>query len=160
MYTLMSLIGSNIKRMREAKGWNQAKLAAKVEKPAARISELENNESSNPRLDTLQLVAYALGCELWELFIPEQSKMHLIGPEYYEIYEFLKQHDINSLAVLQHVIALDNDELDALLLYRDAKEAGITDQIKAITRYEIKRKSKQSDSPANPTSEPSEKIKS
>jgi transcriptional regulator with XRE-family HTH domain len=44
MLTAMNLIGKNIDRLLKAKGWNQAKLAEKVDKPSSRVSELKEQQ--------------------------------------------------------------------------------------------------------------------
>jgi transcriptional regulator with XRE-family HTH domain len=61
------LLARNVRRLREAKGFSQAALAADSGLYQALISQIEN-ELANPELDTLERLAAALGVHPRELF--------------------------------------------------------------------------------------------
>jgi transcriptional regulator with XRE-family HTH domain len=57
---MLATIAGNIKRLREAKGWTQADLAAKMYKDKQAIQRIETG-AINPRFLTLVEIAEALG---------------------------------------------------------------------------------------------------
>jgi transcriptional regulator with XRE-family HTH domain len=67
-------LARNVKRLRDARGWNQTELgeAAGGLRQAA-ISQIENR-LGNPTLDTLEHLASALGCRVRDLFKPSRVR--------------------------------------------------------------------------------------
>ena len=76
-----------------------------------------------------------------DLFSEDETAIHIVDGSHYEIMEFLKNQDIESLAVLQHRMAMDDDEHNFLLLFRHAKSKGVNKDIEQILQYELKRRS-------------------
>ncbi len=63
----MAEVGQQIRRLREAKGWNQAELAVYAGIGPSGVSQIETGKR-NPSAATLQKIAEALGVEISELF--------------------------------------------------------------------------------------------
>jgi transcriptional regulator with XRE-family HTH domain len=64
-------IGREIRRLREAKGWSQAKLAGAADMGVSGVSQIETG-TRNPSAVTLSKIAEALGVEVRDLFpLPE-----------------------------------------------------------------------------------------
>lgn len=63
----MPPIGQLIRTAREKAGLTQAELAERAGLPIPRVSEMENDKSTNPTLDTLRTYAKALDVPLWKL---------------------------------------------------------------------------------------------
>lgn len=68
-----STLASNVKNLREQKGWTQDELAAKVNVKQAAISHIETGRA-NPTLLILENLARALGVDLPELLSPQKKK--------------------------------------------------------------------------------------
>lgn len=66
-------IGKEIRRLREAKGWSQAKLAGGADMGVSGISQIETG-ARNPSAVTLSKIAGALGVEVADLF-PKASAL-------------------------------------------------------------------------------------
>ena len=60
-------VGKEVRRMREAKGWSQAKLAGASDMGVSGISQIETG-ARNPSVVTLTKIAEALGVEVTDLF--------------------------------------------------------------------------------------------
>lgn len=60
-------VGTEIRRLREEKGWSQAKLAAGADMGVSGISQIETG-ARNPSAVTLSKIAEALGAEVGDLF--------------------------------------------------------------------------------------------
>ena len=60
-------LSNNIKRLREAKGLSQEKLARLADVANNTLIKMESGENQNPTLDTLKKVAKALGVSVDEL---------------------------------------------------------------------------------------------
>ena len=63
----MTEVGQQIRRLREAKGWNQAELAVYAGIGPSGVSQIETGKR-NPSAATLQKIAEALGVEMSDLF--------------------------------------------------------------------------------------------
>ena len=63
----MSNISKNLRRMREAKGLSQEKLARLADVANNTIIKIEGDKNQNPTLDTLKKIAKALGISLDDL---------------------------------------------------------------------------------------------
>jgi transcriptional regulator with XRE-family HTH domain len=61
-------VGNNTKRLREAAGISQAKLAELLGMDRAYVSRLEMGKKLNPTIVTIWHVAQALGADVSELF--------------------------------------------------------------------------------------------
>jgi transcriptional regulator with XRE-family HTH domain len=67
-------IGREIRRLREEKGWSQAKLAGAADMGTSGISQIETG-ARNPSAVTLSKIAEALGVEVGDLFPKEQPRL-------------------------------------------------------------------------------------
>lgn len=65
-------VGREIRRLREAKGWSQAKLAGDTGMGVSGISQIETG-ARNPSAVTLSKIAEALGVEVGDLFPKAQT---------------------------------------------------------------------------------------
>jgi Zn-dependent peptidase ImmA (M78 family)/DNA-binding XRE family transcriptional regulator len=63
------IIGANLRRIREAKGWSQSQVAGLAGISRVAYRNIENG-SSTPRVSTLQNIASGVGVKLQDLFIP------------------------------------------------------------------------------------------
>ena len=72
----MSEVGQEIRRLREAKGWNQPKLAVEAGVAVSGVSQIENGKR-NPNSSTLMKLAAALDVEVADLFPKAQSPLPL-----------------------------------------------------------------------------------
>jgi transcriptional regulator with XRE-family HTH domain len=55
--------GARIRKAREARGWNQSRLAVEAKVGIVTVSKIEQDKG-NPTLDTLEKIGAALGLEL------------------------------------------------------------------------------------------------
>jgi len=69
-------VGREIRRIREAKGWGQAKLAMAAGTSVSAVSQIETG-ARNPSAVTLEKVAVALGVEVADLFPKVQARLPL-----------------------------------------------------------------------------------
>lgn len=60
-------LANNIKKLREAKGLSQEKLARAADVANNTLIKMESGENKNPTLDTLKKVAKALGVSVDDL---------------------------------------------------------------------------------------------
>jgi transcriptional regulator with XRE-family HTH domain len=74
MEARMSGIGQEIKRLREARGWIQAKLAVEAGMAPSAVNQIENGKRS-PSASSLNKLARALGVEVVNLFPKEQAPL-------------------------------------------------------------------------------------
>ncbi len=70
----MGDVGKEVRRLREAKGWGQTKLAAAADMAVSGVSQIENGRR-NPNSATLIKLARALGVEVRDLFPLAQSPL-------------------------------------------------------------------------------------
>lgn len=63
----MSNIAKNLRKMREAKGLSQEKLARLADVANNTIIKIEGEKNQNPTLDTLKKIAKALGISVDDL---------------------------------------------------------------------------------------------
>src|SRR5215207_11166029 len=73
-------VGREIRRLREARGWSQAKLAGDTGMGVSGISQIETG-ARNPSAVTLSKIAGALGVDVGDLFPKVQNALPLeTGP--------------------------------------------------------------------------------
>src|SRR3954447_17220952 len=72
-------VGKEIRRLREARGWSQAKLAGASGMGTSGISQIETG-ARNPSAATLSKIADALGVEVRDLFPLDQAPLPLDVP--------------------------------------------------------------------------------
>jgi transcriptional regulator with XRE-family HTH domain len=73
-------VGREIRRIREAKGWSQTKVAAGAEMSVSGLSQIETG-ARNPSAVTLAKLAEALEVEVADLFPKVQASLPFDGPE-------------------------------------------------------------------------------
>jgi len=66
---ILSLFGTNLRRIRKDKGFSQRELSSRCNIDNADISRMENGDI-NITLKTLQQLADAMDISVWELLIP------------------------------------------------------------------------------------------
>ena len=72
----MSGVGQEVKRLREARGWIQAKLAVEAGMAPSAVNQIENGKRS-PSASSLNKLAQALEVEVADLFPKEQAPLPL-----------------------------------------------------------------------------------
>ncbi len=70
----MGEVGKEIRRLREAKGWGQTKLAAAADMAVSGVSQIENGRR-NPNSATLVKLARALGVEVADFFPKAEAQL-------------------------------------------------------------------------------------
>ena len=91
-------LGQEVRRLREAKGWKQVKLAVEADIAVSGISQIENGKR-NPNSETLVKIARALEVDIADLFpkaeaplwsgeVPEQ---HRDAFDFWEAREYLER---------------------------------------------------------------------
>jgi transcriptional regulator with XRE-family HTH domain len=70
----MAHVGQQVRNLREAKGWKQAKLAVEADLAISGVSQIENGKR-NPNSETLVKLARALEVEVGNLFPKGQSPL-------------------------------------------------------------------------------------
>lgn len=78
MSELLEDIGHNVRRLREAKGWNQVELSFHADTSPSIVSLIENGKR-NPSTATLAKIAGALGVEVVDLF--PKARPPLLEPD-------------------------------------------------------------------------------
>ncbi len=74
--------GAKIRRLRQNKGWSQFDLARITLVDQGTISQLENNQKTNVRIETLVRLARAFGIALDELLVPpDPSEVEPTDPQ-------------------------------------------------------------------------------
>lgn len=68
---MSSKLGKYLKQFRVKKGLTQSELSALSGIAEETISLIENRHRENPRIDTLNKLCKALGCDVWELLSGE-----------------------------------------------------------------------------------------
>jgi transcriptional regulator with XRE-family HTH domain len=76
MEARMSGVGQEVKRLREARGWIQAKLAVEAGMAPSAVNQIENGKRS-PSASSLNKLALALGVEVVDLFPKAQAPLPL-----------------------------------------------------------------------------------
>lgn len=74
----MDMIGREIKRLREERGWTQAQLAVYAESSQPTVNQVESGKR-NPSTRTLQKLAEALGVEVADLFPKAEPRLPFEG---------------------------------------------------------------------------------
>ena len=65
--TEIKMIGTNVKRLRQEKGFSQEKLSKLADVSLNTIFKIETEETPNPTIETVQKIARALGVGVEEL---------------------------------------------------------------------------------------------
>ena len=76
----MTEVGREVRRLREARGWNQAKLAVEAGMAPSAVNQIENGKRS-PSASSLTKLAGALGVEVRDLFPLGQAPLPDLGEE-------------------------------------------------------------------------------
>jgi transcriptional regulator with XRE-family HTH domain len=117
----MSEVGQEIRRLREAKGWNQPKLAVEAGVAVSGVSQIENGKR-NPNSSTLMKLAAALDVEVADLFPKAQSPLPLenrlrvqgsavLGEAYFVEPEEGEEPDVVTLRINYVRLLEENDRL-------------------------------------------------
>ena len=61
-------VSENIRRIRQEKGISQDRLSKDADLALNTVVKIENDENTNPTMDTLEKIAKALGVHVTELF--------------------------------------------------------------------------------------------
>jgi SOS-response transcriptional repressor LexA len=106
----MTTIGSRVKEAREAKGLTQAELAAIVKPPMAQqsIGDIESGKTKNPRPDTIQKIAEALGVKKEWLLIGDEVEKYTAPTYYLPMFSF--QEMINFPFCMEDTAEKENKE--------------------------------------------------
>jgi transcriptional regulator with XRE-family HTH domain len=94
-------VGQEIRRLREEKGWSQAKLAAAADMGVSGVSQIETG-SRNPSAVTLAKLADALDVEVADLFPKGQSPLPFESEE-------RRQASMENIAAL--IDSMDDEQL-------------------------------------------------
>jgi transcriptional regulator with XRE-family HTH domain len=108
---MMSGVGKEVRRLREAKGWSQAKLAAETGMAVSGISQIENDRR-NPNSATLTKLARALEVEVADLFPLGQPRLPELvrsGQAYFVPLEEGEEEDTVTLEI-HYVRLFENGE--------------------------------------------------
>ena len=117
----MSEVGQEIRRLREAKGWSQPKLAVEAGVAVSGGSQIENGKR-NPNSSTLMKLAAALDVEVADLFPKAQSPLPLedrlrvqgsavLGEAYFVEPEEGEEPDVVTLRINYVRLLEENDRL-------------------------------------------------
>jgi transcriptional regulator with XRE-family HTH domain len=117
----MSEVGQEIRRLREAKGWSQPKLAVEAGVAVSGVSQIENGKR-NPNSSTLMKLAAALDVEVADLFPKAQSPLPLedrlrvqgsavLGEAYFVEPEEGEEPDVVTLRINYVRLLEENDRL-------------------------------------------------
>lgn len=98
-------LGTNIRSLRELKGWTQTEVADKIQVTQSAISQIENGKRSNLTLKNLARLAEVLGVEMNHLLKNVSEGDGLIASTH--VSASFKQ-------VLQEVAKLDKDDQEKL----------------------------------------------
>ena len=91
-----AIIGANIRKIIEARGWSENELARKARVSQKMVNNICNvNFDANPTLESLEKIAKALNVPVWRLMIPGQTV------------EQLQNAAVNEL--VEHAITLDTE---------------------------------------------------
>ena len=108
-------VGREIRRLREGKGWSQAKLAAAADMGVSGISQIETG-ARNPSAVTLSKIAEALGVGVADLFplgqprLPEWTQRPP-GEGYFVPLEEGEEPDVVTLRMYYVRLLEENDRL-------------------------------------------------
>jgi transcriptional regulator with XRE-family HTH domain len=117
----MGEVGQEIRRLREAKGWSQPKLAVEAGVAVSGVSQIENGRR-NPNSSTLVKLAGALDVDIADLFPKAQSPLPLeersratapleVGEAYFVEPEDGEEPDIVTLRLYHVRLMEENDRL-------------------------------------------------
>ena len=105
----MSGIGKEVRRLREAKGWSQAKLAVETGMAVSGISQIENDRR-NPNSATLTKLAKALEVEVADLFPLEQPRLPELVPPGQAYFVPLEEGEEEHTVEIRFVLLFENGE--------------------------------------------------
>jgi transcriptional regulator with XRE-family HTH domain len=133
---MMSGVGKEVRRLREAKGWSQAKLAVETGMAVSGVSQIENDKR-NPNAATLTKLARALEVEVADLFPLEQPRLPDVPPgqAYFVPLEDGEEEDTVTLEI--HYVWLFNGDEPILQAMRKAspdEEAAMRQQLEKSGR--------------------------
>jgi len=97
-------ISTNIKSLRENKGWNQAKLAAEAEISGAALSKIEKGDGRVPTIVVLRKIASALNIQVHEITGEEPecvSETEERNREFYRKWDLLDDLDKSDQDILR-----------------------------------------------------------
>jgi transcriptional regulator with XRE-family HTH domain len=118
----MSKVGQEIKRLREARGWIQAKLAVEAGMAPSAVNQIENGKRS-PSASSLNKLASALGVEVGDLFPKGQASL----PDFEDerrarVYRFTGQQRVSVEKLREHGIEANDSEVHVLNQYIELHE--------------------------------------
>src|SRR5215210_4763141 len=106
---MMSGVGKEVRRLREAKGWSQAKLAVETVMAVSGISQIENDRR-NPNSATLTKLAKALEVEVADLFPLEQPRLPELVPPGQAYFVPLEEGEEEDKVEIRFVRLFENGE--------------------------------------------------
>jgi len=106
-------VGREVRRLREGRGWNQAKLAVEAGMAPSAVNQIENGKRS-PSAASLTKLAEALGVEVRDLFPLEQPRL----PESLTAEDVLAQAGVKT-----RWVAISDEDWNARLEELSAAEA-------------------------------------
>jgi transcriptional regulator with XRE-family HTH domain len=130
-------VGKEIRRLREANGWSQAKLAGDAGMGISGISQIETG-TRNPSAVTLSKIASALGVEVADLFPKEQPRLPELVPPGEAYFVPLEEGEEDDTVTLQlyYVRLLEGGEpiLKAMRIASPAEAAKIRQEFEKAGR--------------------------
>ena len=118
----MGDVGAEVRRLREAKGWGQTKLAAAADMAVSGISQIENGKR-NPNSATLIKLARGLGVEVADLFPKGQASLLDFEDERRTtVYRFTGEQKVTAEKLREHDIEANDSEVHVLNQYIELRE--------------------------------------
>jgi len=118
----MGEVGKEIRRLREARGWGQTKLAAAADMAVSGVSQIENGRR-NPNSATLVKLARALGVEVADLFPKGQASLPAFEDERRAtVYRFTGEQKVTAEKLREHDIEANDSEVHVLNQYIELHE--------------------------------------
>ena len=98
------LLARRVRALREAHGWSQRDLGKRAGVAQKTISNMENVDAIRkaPKLDIVEKVARALGCDLWKLLMPDQDEDE---QELLSVYRRMHRSDKETLRKISSALA-------------------------------------------------------
>ena len=118
----MGGVGQEIKRLREARGWIQAKLAVEAGMAPSAVNQIENGKRS-PSANSLNKLAGALGVEVGDLFPKGQASLpDFEGERRATFYRSTGERKVTAEQLREHGIEAHNSEVHVLNQYLEIHE--------------------------------------
>jgi transcriptional regulator with XRE-family HTH domain len=132
---MMSGVGKEVRSLREAKGWSQAKLAVETGMAVSGISQIENDKR-NPNSATLTKLARALEVEVADLFPLEQPRLPELVPPGQAYFVPLEEGEEEDTVTIHYVWLFNGDEpiLQAMRKASPAEVAAMRQQLEKTGR--------------------------